>query len=217
MPRSMKIWVLSLFKNLNNAYQAGDVNLYRFVGNDPVNGVDPYGLQTLHDGGTNCAGGAIRGCGYFYPDNSNKNFLEQVESQGYSCHTVSSSSECNCKCGQRKVIVTVWLNYWPENKGKNPFTDPTFHWWEPGEPGIQLSNSYTYPVHTDIHAAYQDNSLGQENGGTCTNLTSTWMNVPQYMKGGCAEPSPLPRDIADYGSPYKEDGKEQFMCCCKEE
>ncbi len=122
-------------------------NLYSFCLNQPSHSIDPLGLigiRTKSYGGpksSNCLGYAMTGeTGKFaYPDNEINNpgapyrpdyktsFKEAIEHEGYSCTEVESMDMCKCECDEDKTLITLFKNTNPENNGKNPWTDSSYH------------------------------------------------------------------------------------------
>jgi hypothetical protein len=72
---------------------------------------------------------------YWYPKHEidpNVSFIKAMKN--WECKEVKTRDECKCKkdCDGAKictsVIIVLYLNDLKENKGKNPWTDPTFKW-----------------------------------------------------------------------------------------
>jgi RHS repeat-associated protein len=137
-------------------YSAVDVNLYRFVGGNPLANIDPFGLKS------NCLGYALTGKKnyYFYPTRLKKPLGETLNENGYSCYSVSTVSDCECECDQPKTLVTVWADDDPKNKGVDP-------WWE----------NFTWADDTKDEGSSFLSDLHGIRQETCN---SKWLNIPSF-------------------------------------
>ena len=131
--------------------EIGGLNLYGFVYNNAVNTIDKLGLVRIvnkshHNMGqeSNCLGGAITGNGtaYLFPDerfDKEVNFIQAMDKIGFTCRQVESKEECDCEnCEEwynrgefkkRKILITAYRGTKKGgNRGKNPWTDPTYKW-----------------------------------------------------------------------------------------
>jgi hypothetical protein len=151
-------------------------NLYVYVSNNSVNVIDYLGLIGIKKeakggkGSSNCLGGAMSGENdeYAYPDNSKEpkdSFIDAMKKESWGCKEVKSVDECKCECDEDKILITLYKNKNKENKGKNPWTDPTFRHGK-GKTG-----------RTDIHAVRADSG--------CSN---------HYTQISHYEPNPQKRD-----------------------
>jgi hypothetical protein len=137
-------------------------NLYSFIGNVSVDSIDLLGLTRIwgfpRKPASNCLGGAISGRGdvYAYPDHTldtDKNFIDALKRGEWDAKEVKSKEDCKCACDEEKILITLYRNDDPVNKGKNPWTDPKFQWQNGDGKGNPLS---------DIHAI-------RAIGGGCSN------------------------------------------------
>ena len=176
--------------------EEGGVNLYGFIGNEPVDNVDLLGLirivLTNPGKASNCLGGAISynpgatTCKHhWYPDSSKDkeiSFIGAMRIHGYDCKVIPSPDKCTCECPlDKKTLIKLWRRS-ERDKGKDPWNDKSMHF-KPGAP-----DSYS-----DIHAIETDYHLGGK-----------WMQIPT----GAGVPQK-----------YEEASLESFkgyplLCCC---
>ena len=131
----------------------GDIqNIYCFIGNATTYSIDFLGLTRIvgHPNGeaSNCLGGGISGRGdvYAYPDHtkdSDKSFVDAMKRGGWNAKEVKNKDDCKCECDEEKILITLYRNDDPANKGKNPWTDPKFEWNKADSNGNPLSDIHT--------------------------------------------------------------------------
>lgn len=93
---------------------------------------------------------------HLQPDHTkekDQSFKEALEKQfGLKCKEVKSRDACKCECEEEKILITLYKDDDPKNKGKNPWNDPEFEWNFDGK-GQPLS---------DIHSVRADKGCGND-------------------------------------------------------
>jgi RHS repeat-associated protein len=105
-------------------FDAGDPNIFRYVGNDPVNGTDPWGLQTGRVGLTQQQTIEIIYGGdkdaYDRDQKDGKNILNGASDAGKSCMMVPIKAPESIPwlawMAMKKVVTTIWQKTDPGEK-----------------------------------------------------------------------------------------------------
>jgi RHS repeat-associated protein len=101
------------------------LNLYAYVGSDPLNWKDPLGLLTKNDQ-VNCLGSACtNGEGPWYGPDPGKSVLQALTDIGWDCPTTPlpiTSNSAACDCGPDEDMIIV--SFRRDNTMPNPMTDP---------------------------------------------------------------------------------------------
>ncbi|MBT9450109.1 RHS repeat-associated core domain-containing protein [Akkermansia glycaniphila] len=135
--------------------EKGGRNLYGFVGNSIYNFLDVLGTDRIYKcEGSNCLGSALSGRGdvaYRTDDKKPKSsFMNEMKLKGWKCYKIEKTyKDCLCKCEEAKVVISAY-KIEDVNKGKDPWTDPSFHW----EPQREINPGDEWP--TDYHAMRSD-------------------------------------------------------------
>lgn len=178
---------------LGENFDTGEFNEYVFVLNNPCKYIDLLGLTRIVGGkGSNCLGGAVsnRGDVKAYPNHTKdkgKNFIQAMKRGGWVCREVKNKNECKCKCLDEKILITLYKDTDPRNKGKNPWVDPDFEWGRRNNKGR---------LYSDIHAIRGKGGCSDE-----------YKQIPHY------EPNNQKFDENINWSLFKDT---PLLCCCKE-
>jgi hypothetical protein len=150
----------------------GELNDYAFIKNLGLNAIDYLGLTVISGNvdevGGNCLGGAVMNDGgvYLQPNHKsekNQSFKEALEKDfGLKCTEHKEAKDCNCKCNEEKILITLYKNDDPKNKGKNPWNDPKFEW---------NFDSKGKPL-SDIHAIRADRGCDRN-----------YKQIPRFQRG----------------------------------
>jgi uncharacterized protein RhaS with RHS repeats len=169
--------------------EGGGANLYQFVGNEPSNGIDPFGLYLKAPSWINCLGYASGQNADIQPDSKGgkkgkgESLRDVVEKLGYKC-SGPNAKECKAKCDQEVMVVYIY-DYQDNPDKKNPWKDP----W------IPLSGN-------DFHAIR----------GQC----GQWSYVPGLLEKGDKRIGPWPTpDPTNPDSYWKGNVPKQRYCCIK--
>jgi hypothetical protein len=172
--------------------EEGGINLYAFVGNEPPNAVDPFGLYLRSPSWINCLGYASGQDADIQIDpkggkkGRGESLKEVVEKLGFKCKG-PSTKECKSTCDKEVMVVYIY-DYNDNPQNKNPWTDP----WIPS-------------TGNDFHAVR----------GQCGQWSYVGAARPKGYPGSEAHPTPDPTDPDSYWTKRPDPvtvPKERYCC-----
>ena len=180
---------LQCWLNRDPLGEEGGINLYEFVGNEPPNGIDAFGLYLKSPSWINCLGYASGQDADIQPDPSGgkkgngESLKEVAEKLGYKC-SGPTTKECKAKCDQDVMVIYIY-DYRDNPDKKNPWKDPWIH--SPGN---------------DFHAIR----------GQCGQWSYVGSLRPKGYPGSQPQPTPDPTNPDSY---WNGNIPKQRYCCIK--